>query len=240
MPQRISTSKLAAEFLVIFVSVILALLADDWREKQLLIKEERIVLESMLVDLEEDQRAMLFFAGKLDEIRANTALALAGLTAEQAPDPESWADQMLEGSTLWLYRPTYPTYQGLIQSGRLNLIRDPELRERLVEYHDNTVDYLFDLRMNAKHTQQALRDAMNPYFIWQPADEDRWRASLYAPIEELRADAELRGNLGRHGRSMSWLRQRITDLFEPHNVETAEAIRAYLAGSELPAVTWSD
>lgn len=237
MPQRISTSKLAAEFFVIFVSVILALLADDWREKQLLIKEERLVLESMLVDLEEDQRAMLVFAEKLEEIRASAALALAGLMADEAPPLEPWTDQMLEGSTLWLYRPTYPTYRGLIQSGRLNLIRDPELRERLVEYHDDSVEYLFDLRMNAEHSQRALREAMNPYFIWQPADDDRWRAALHAPIEELRSDSDLQGYLGRHGRTVSWLHLRILDLFEPHNIETEESIRAYLDGRELPEVS---
>lgn len=109
MPQRISPSKLAAEFLVIFVSVILALLADDWRANHLLIKEERRVLETMVKDLQADMVNLTFFGRELADIEESTTLALEALLAEDAPDHETFASRAMRGTTLWLYRPTYPT-----------------------------------------------------------------------------------------------------------------------------------
>ena len=79
MPQRISASKLAAEFVVIFVSVILALLADDWRANRLLIAEERNALEAMMRDLAEDETDLNRLSGRLDGFEENAQFAVAGM-----------------------------------------------------------------------------------------------------------------------------------------------------------------
>ena len=236
MPQRISPSKLAAEFVVIFVSVILALLADDWRANRLLLAEERNVLEGMMRDLAEDETDLNRLAGRLEGFEENAQFAVAGMLDGEDFDEATWLPAFQGATGHFLYRPVYPTYTGLRQSGRLSLIRDEALREWIVEYHGDLIGYLVELRDSYDERHEAVLETMVPYFVIRFDQEDaRWRSQLVAPVTELAHNQAVQFRLGQYARSVAWLHQRIDELFVPHNQRLREAIQAYLDGEPLPA-----
>lgn len=236
MPQRISSSKLAAEFLVIFVSVILALLADDWRTKQLLIAEERLSLEAMLRDLAEDETDLERLAGRLQEYEEGAITTLNTWAHDEVPATDEWLRQFDQASGHYLYRSVYPTYAGLKQSGRLNLIRDPDLRDWIIEFHGDLNGYLSELHQNFDDHHEALTEATTPYFAATfDTERSQWRSQLITPLETLQADTSVRARLSNYTRSVAWLHMRIDELFIPHNQRLRVAIQAYLDGRPLPA-----
>lgn len=102
------------------------------------------------------------------------------------------------------------------------------------------VDYLVDLRENAVRNSEDVRASMLPYFLWEPTEEGDWQAALVSDVQELRADRIFRGQLGRYGRTVSWLHKRIDRLFVPANTEMTEVILAYLDGRPLPPASESN
>lgn len=236
MPQRISPSKLAAEFLVIFASVVLALLADDWRADRLLLAEQRSALESMLGDLEEDQVDLERLAGRLNDFEQGAIPAMQGMSGDEDLDEEVWLEDFARARRHFLYRPIYPTYLGLRQSGRLNLIRDQALREWIIEYHEDLIGYLTELHQSYATQHDQLMDSLTPHFA-AVFDEERgrWTSQLVGTSEALRSDQEVRARLGLYATSVTWLQQRINELFIPHNLRLREAIQASLDGKPLPA-----
>lgn len=236
MPQRISTSKLAAEFLVIFVSVVLALLADDWRTKQLLIAEERLSLEAMLRDLSEAETDQRRLTGRLQEFEDGAIATLNSWAQAELPATEEWLDQFRQAQGHYHYRNVSPTYLGLQQSGRLNLIRNPDLRDWIIELHGDLNGYLSDLYSTYDERHEALMEATTPYFAATfDSEQQRWDSQLITPLEELQADATVRTRLGNYVRTVAWLHIRIDEVLIPHNQRLRVAIQAYLDGRPMPA-----
>ena len=127
--------RLAAEFVVIVVGVLVALGVDAAREA----RQERVREAAYLGQLESDLAAT---AEALAEAIAEDELALenaqraaGGLASARLPNADSlrsWVAGATNGSS---FHPTMGTIRALVEGGELRLLRDAGVRRGLLEYH---------------------------------------------------------------------------------------------------------
>lgn len=221
-------ARLATEAVVIFASIVLALVADDWREGRAERAEETRALALIVRDLEDDARGLRTYRDRLadEEEAAARFLTLVGAGAE----PDSLT-RTIQGALLtYTHRPTYPSYQGLTQSGRLGLIRDSGLRDHIIGYHDARLGYLEDLQRNVETLSDRSVERLQRHLARVPAGGGTWAFRLTSDPQVLAADPEAMSALGYSAAARRWLRLRIDEVFLPENEALREAVEAYLEG----------
>ena len=141
-------ARLAAEALVIFAGVGLALLADDWRETRGEREEAARSLELIERDLARDS-VQVARAIELTEEDAGAAQWLLARWSRRAVDSDSVLPKVLElrnGA-----RPAFSRagFEGLRASNGIRLLGSGELRDSLLHYYEVTqprfVEYYFDV-----------------------------------------------------------------------------------------------
>lgn len=125
--------RLIAEFVVIFLSVILALLADDWRDYRQDRADERANLELIVADIREDGENLRAYARQL-EARDDDAVRFLRLLDDPAASTDSLWVLMRRITRDYNHRPVTSAFDGLREAGRLELIQDAELRARILNY----------------------------------------------------------------------------------------------------------
>lgn len=128
--------RLAAEFVVIVVGVLVALAVDAAREA----RAERMLEAGYLHQLAADLSAT---AVELEEAISVDGRALEGadrairgLNARTLPDPDSltvWTSAATNSSAS--FHPRMGTVTALVESGELRLLRDERLRQAVLQYH---------------------------------------------------------------------------------------------------------
>jgi hypothetical protein len=217
----------ATEFLVIFASIVLALLADDWREARNERNAEQRALQLILRDLRTDSADLLTYRGKLAEQELHAARLFSLL--ESGPPFDSLATEVGPALSIWNYRPALSAYRGLAQAGRLTVIHDETLRDRVVSYHDDTIAYLDDLRESVNNRSAHVIALFEAHAGRRPAADGSWSWTVAGSADGLRRDVQALSALGNAAATRRLLRARIDDLFMKENTELRRAIEAYLA-----------
>lgn len=148
MKQRVNWRQVFAEVGLLLVGALLALSADAfWSDRQ-----ERRAAEEYLTSIRGDMRVN---AAKLDSLETfyletlradSTVLAYTQGSSDLSQD--SVRSATMRAFTVWFFRPALGTYQDMVASGNLQLIRDPEIRLDLasfaeeVEILQGTIDVL--------------------------------------------------------------------------------------------------
>lgn len=218
--------RLAAEFAVIFASVVLALIADDWRSGQAERAEEKRVLHLIARDLDEDAANLLYYSGRLEAQEQGAREFFRRL--EQGGGGDSLMSALNAALEMWNYRPTFPAYRGLMQSGRLHLIRDDVLRDTILAHFDETVPYLDDLRARISNRHERALELLQRHIAPVPSERAMWPYQLVSSREALAADTEALSALAHAAQARAWLRFRIGEIFVPAHQELEGAVRGYL------------
>ena len=158
-------ARVVAEFLAIFAGVTLSLLADDWRQGRENSAEERVLLTSLVADLRADSAEL---ASVLDwaHRHGRGAVWLRLRLDEGPPIPEDSLQFRLREVTFSTnYDPVTATYVALKEGGRMSVVEDSELRDRITDYYEREQS----ARVNVHRT---VRDEIN-----------RWRETFYAYFE---------------------------------------------------------
>ena len=227
--------RLAAEFGVIFVSVILALIADDWRETRNEREEGIESLQLILEDLQEEQAGLAFFRDHLMD-QVTGAAELLRLLEESGP-PDAIARAYSDVVLYFNYESSYPAYRGLAESGGLRLVEDGEVREAIIDYHDGAALYLEGLRLTMEEDAEELGRMGRRHFTRRPSrDEDGefspdrpWTFRLESAPEAVLEDREFIGALGTAGASARYLVARIDGRFLERNLQTIDVVEGYLS-----------
>ena len=126
------------EFVVIVLGVLAALAVDEWREELELQEQRQHVLESLLVDLQEDREDYQHF---VENARSRARAAaylnlLANGIADERPDQFQNAGEALHflGYTARL-QTTRSAIQEIAATGSRISIKDPQLRARILQYY---------------------------------------------------------------------------------------------------------
>jgi len=138
---KINYTQLASEFVIVVIGVAVALAADSWREDLQLIEEESLYLNRLSEDLSATLNMFQFVQARLETMRDATLTLIEVHEAREGRppmDPDSLAALYINaGGPEWdrsiLERGA--TYRELLASGRLELIRDSNLRGRIVFFY---------------------------------------------------------------------------------------------------------
>lgn len=125
------------ELLIVFVGVWLSLLAEDWRQSRVDASTEHSAMQRMIEDLDSD----------LADLRLNLARAEVGVTAGRQLLGHQWQELSREDLHRALsaiqfcstFIETPAEYLALRNSGRLNVIRDTDLRRRVVALYESRI-----------------------------------------------------------------------------------------------------
>jgi len=124
------------ELAIVIVGVLLAIAADRWNTG----RQDRAAEEAYLVELEADLRSDT--AALSEEIaraqrREAAARLMLSVVLEGAPiaDPVEFVSSVVNASTYGEPVQSRETFDDLVQTGRLGLITDPNLRRELAEYY---------------------------------------------------------------------------------------------------------
>lgn len=163
--RRIPWGRLAAEFVVIVIGVLVALGADAWWSQQGDRDEERAGLQLILADLEADTALIQEFIGYA---RGHDRAAATFLRyGDDPPGMDSVATTLrsfLFGNLPGLRQ---AGFLSLREGGRLSLIQDPELRFRIMSYYSE----------DQPETQRWLEEHWERYNVFI----DYWGRHLRAP-----------------------------------------------------------
>ena len=133
----------AAELLVITAGVLLALAADGWRQDMSDRSSEARYLERLSEDLAQDADILEF---SMDQYLRKRDLLRQLLDDESRGDvaTQAFADRLAAssaGSWNGMAQSNSATFEEMVNSGHLQLIRDAELRAALAGYYDIWEDY---------------------------------------------------------------------------------------------------
>ena len=220
------SGRLFAEFLVVFLSITLAFVAEDWRQARNDRQEESEALVMMLRDLQDDQKDLALFKTQLEEDETGGARVFELLSTNANPD--SLLRAVRTALSSWGYRFSFPTYEGLVQTGKLDLIKDADLRDAIITYHDETLGYLEILVSHYKERNRVAENNFHKH-IWRQRSADGWRnAEFVSSVSALKADTQALGSLSRYSTNCWFLGLRIESLFLPRSIELEEKIKSYL------------
>lgn len=135
MVRRINWAQAFAEVLLLALGVALALAADAWNDARLERREEASYLEALRNDFlatRENLQATLDFT---TEVRDNNLAFIEALSSPRGSIPDDSLAVFTElAFTVEFYEPVLGTYRDMVNSGKLELLRDDSLRLELAQF----------------------------------------------------------------------------------------------------------
>jgi hypothetical protein len=136
-----------AELGIVVVGVMIALAADSWREGWVESREESQYLERLREDVSSGLEVLIIERATYQSVmKACVALMEFVDDDEQSMDDAAIVDHLVEATQMGFGRNEMAsdvTYREMVQSGRLNLIQDQNVREGIVTYYRD-VDLLIE------------------------------------------------------------------------------------------------
>jgi hypothetical protein len=136
MKLNINYPQLAAEFVIVFVGVAVALAADSWREGLVEKSTEEQYLLRLLSDLEAGKNWLESQDVRYQEVISDLVF-LSNFDATYNISDEELVDAFVKAVSYGGATENYShddTYQELLSTGRLNVISNTDVRERLWRY----------------------------------------------------------------------------------------------------------
>ena len=229
MTHRFSAKKMVLEVIAIFLGVTLGFLAEDYRESRDDRRRGSEVLGQLLQDLNLDSLD-IDPIGPQSATRETLTLWLNNSAATRFPvDTLQAVLDSLGRTGLASYEASSFTYSALRASGRIDLLRDVDLRRRIVHYFEDRQPAMEQINNGLLGAETEWWKALAPHVDLQPAS-----SLLFYPgarvrdVRGLAGDGEWRfatANLG------SWAqvqRELVTQMLEL-NGSLAGAIREELS-----------
>jgi len=190
-------ARVLGELSLIFIGVLLALAADDWRERQQQAESGRAALRAMLADLAADSAALVGVVSSYAADDTSGARLLANLSNERFPSDsvEAYLAPFYQGTP---YAPSRAGFTIAVQTGALQFIDNEELRLQLVSYFEQS-NAVFSQNFEEVLEEVAqLHELLKPYLriaipssvvaAWPPPERAR---RVQAPWNVLRTDNAL-------------------------------------------------
>jgi hypothetical protein len=222
----------AAEFLVIFASITLSLMAEDWRRSRQDLADRDTALELILKDLAQDS-SLIEEALGYGRRHERSAYRIT----HYWDDPDAPADSIQHAfrETMFIgdVQLFDAAYSSLREAGRLALIRDEELRAQIVNYYERDQPSFADWASARWSARLEFFEAIYDYVLF-PRSETPDRAwpvtgpvRLVVPWSEITRDPQVYNRISGFGASATVLRWTGDALLEG-NLELRASIEAAL------------
>ena len=215
------------EIMLVVIGILMALQVNNWREQVLLKEREIETIQSLLRDLKSEESQQKWFFRRLSR-QEDHIISFMKAIDRGGVHPDTLAKLAGNAVELYNYRPSFPTFAGLKQSGGLNLIQDRAIREKIIGYHDFDIPYLDDLRDTYRRISNERAKYLRLYFGYWPNDEGEWNFRAASDLSGLQSDNELMHILGANGRHRAWLKFRLEEIFIPSNQTLQKELEEYL------------
>ena len=174
--------KMAGEFVLIVVGVMVALVVDDYRQQRETNEATRAAVSLLIADLERDSVELARVAGYGHGSNANLSALL--LNTDRADFPTDSAESAMHNLRLSApINPVRATFDLLVQQDRLRYIGDIELQSLIVSYYEESQDRV--VIWNAAYIDSYERYARQFARFMSPMARsvEEARASWYRGIE---------------------------------------------------------
>lgn len=170
--RQVPWGRLAAEFVVIVVGVLVALAADTWLEE----RDDRRTEQEILTRLSDEFATNAERLGESQEIQRDmlaAAEALFELTGPTTPavEEDSVALLILDAMKRTTFTPVSGVLNSTVSTGQLGLVRDEALREELAAWPD--------LVRALNESEQAAWTDVDQHFIPYLSERLAWRTVDY-------------------------------------------------------------
>ena len=214
------------EIVLVMLGILLALQVNNWRDQHAVRKAEQKTISLLIRDLKGDYKDLQYFKTIMKKNERNTFRLMREL--ENGTQPDSLVKYARSSISIWNYRPSYPTYKGLIENNKLDIISNDSIRDAIIQYFDGVVTYLDDLRDFYKTNYNQASESLVPYVGHELSDNDKWTYTSITAYEELKNNYEVKHRIARFGRSNSNLATRIDSLFAIENKSLEDKLENYL------------
>lgn len=204
---------LVAEFILIVAGVLVALALDQWRARLQDRSLESAYVARLRNDLVSDTATFRWFSGVLD----TKDDVLVDLLRDRSPEtwersPAEQALRLRHSTFLGLPPVTSATFNELLSTGKVNLLRSGELRGELGEYYAfySRLTEILDLLPGRYRTivWSSLPGDVEHALRLDPSDVDA--AAFHEGVAELRAHPELRAAVNHELYYSAGLREYLT------------------------------
>ena len=232
MPNQ-SVRWLLAELAVVVLGILIAFQVEEWRTNRGDQQFSNASIQAILAELEDEYFDFQQAIPSVDR-QLKSAARLSSLLGSNEPRDEA---QIVEAYSFTLsnydWRPNASTYTGLRESGRIYLLSDSELVERLFDYYEfgEYVGTVFT-RLNSSR-DRFLEDSLTDFYD-TPSDETligevtiQLERQVTKPLEDIPRNPKFIGSLGHLLRSLNQSARRLENI-AARNLELQELIRTRL------------
>ena len=128
------------EILLVMIGILLALQVNNWNESRKEVRKEIGYIDGMLADIQNDLVNYDFRIGIVAAKEESLQRIQEVLHSKEMSDPKSMAVDVIRGAMFGWYHggPVSSSFDALIGSGNIEIIRDEGIRKQIVEYYDDS------------------------------------------------------------------------------------------------------
>ncbi len=143
------------EVILVVLGVVIALQLNNWNQERINRNEEERIIKDLLVEFEENKEALDF---SVNFQKQRIALHYKILSTE---DMSIYSVEQLDTiitaiGTSWTFNASLGIYNSLINSGKLDLIKNAELKNKIAKFKDAAIDYSEDEKELLRRTHFDL------------------------------------------------------------------------------------
>jgi len=155
------------EIVLVVIGILIALSINSWNQKRLEHHEEKEILNNLKGDYQNAIEEFEF----LNSIRSAFISAAKDITLINVKKIEQYPEKYMDSLFEWtLYNPTFNNKSGSLQvlfnSGKINLIRNKELRNILIEWPGDVADMTEDEVTHTNLFNNVYQDLLSNYVVW--------------------------------------------------------------------------
>lgn len=172
------------EVILVVLGVVIALQLNNWNQDRIDRKEEKRIINDLLIEFHENQEA-LEFSVKFQ--KQKTALYFTLLSADLSNYTIEQLDSIsFKAYDSWTFNASLGIYNSLINSGKLDLLQNTTLKNKIAKFKDAAIDYSEDEIELSERTSNLL----SQWFIKQEIVDDDPKVALgikkRTPQEEIK------------------------------------------------------
>jgi hypothetical protein len=178
------------EILLVVIGILIALQINNWNENRKLDQQEKSYLNRLI---QENKSDVLTFAAEIERLEmsnekiSNLSNAFKDKDSSDSVLVLSAREFLIYGSLYPRFNPSISTYEDLSSTGNLGIIKDTELRDKIVKHYQSYQAVEWDYKINAEWAMPI--DA--PLFIHTDALQfDNVSTSFLFPEESIQKQAE--------------------------------------------------
>ena len=124
------------EIILVVLGILIALQINTWDQTRREIKSENYYLERLLTNLKQDSLELQIQLYNIQQMEKKIDAIIVGLTSSQDFESSNFANNAIGLLQTVYFNQNDAVYRNLITSGKIELIKNPEITESLFSYYD--------------------------------------------------------------------------------------------------------